>query len=55
MAICDATCEICRFMGIPAFARRGKAILSYLLYPQFSQRVHDYAKKTLDRIIEEKI
>ena len=55
MAICDATYEICRFMGIPSFVKKGKAIIGYLLYPQFSKRVHDYAKKTLDRIIEEKL
>ncbi len=55
MAICDATYEICRFMGRPTFIKKGNAILSYLLYPQFSQRVHDYAKRTLDRIIEEKL
>ncbi|MBP5157567.1 MAG: hypothetical protein ILP18_06830, partial [Treponema sp.] len=55
MAICDATYEICRFMGRPAFIKKGNAILSYLLYPQFSQRIHDYAKKTLDRLIDEKL
>ncbi len=55
MAICDATYEICRFMGIPSFVKKGNVILGYLLYPQFSKRVHDYAKKTLDRIIEEKL
>ncbi len=55
LAICDATYEICRFMGQPSFIKKGNAILGYLLYPQFSQRVHDYAKKTLDRIIEEKL
>ncbi|MBQ9537936.1 MAG: PQQ-binding-like beta-propeller repeat protein [Treponema sp.] len=55
MAICDATYEICRFMGRPTFMKKGNAILSYLLYPQFSQRVHDYAKKTLDKIMEEKL
>ena len=55
IAICDATYEICRFMGRNTFIRKGNAILGYLLYPQFSQRVHDYAKKTLDRLIDEKI
>ena len=42
-------------MGRNTFIRKGNAILGYLLYPQFSQRVHDYAKKTLDRLIDEKI
>ncbi len=55
MAICDATYEICRFMGRPAFIKEGNAILGYMLYPQFSQRVHDYAKRTLDRLIDEKL
>lgn len=55
MSICDSTYEICRFMGKKSFLRKGNAILGYLLYPQFSQRVHDYAKKTLDRLIDEKI
>ena len=54
-AICDSVYEICRFMGRPAFMKKGNEILSFLLFPQFSQRVHEYAKRTLDKIIAAKL
>ena len=51
IAICDATYEICRFMGKPAFFQRGNEILAYMLRPQFSRKVHAYAKATLEKIM----
>lgn len=48
--LCDATYEICRFMGRPALVTKGKAILTYLFFPQFDKATHDYARKTLARL-----
>ncbi len=52
MAVCDATYEICKFMGKPAFFKKGNEILSYMFYPQYSLKVRMYAKKTLDKLIK---
>ncbi len=51
-AICDATFEICRFMGKPAFFQKGNEILTYMLSPQFNKKVHAYAKATLEKIMK---
>ena len=49
--LCDATYEICRFMGKPALLKQGKDILSYLFYPQFDKGTRDYARQTLTKIM----
>ena len=51
-AICDTTYEICRFMGRPALNRRGKSILTYMMLPQYDKDVQDYARKTLEKMME---
>lgn len=48
--ICDATYEICRFMGRPALIFQGKNIVAKMLFPQYSEAVRDYARATFDRI-----
>ncbi len=50
--VCDATYEICRFMGKPAITKKGKDILTYLFYPQFDKGTRDYARQTLSRIMD---
>ena len=50
-AICDSTYEICRYMGRPALNRRGKAILTYMMMPQYDKMIQDYARKTLEKMI----
>lgn len=50
--IADATYEICRFMGRPAFFRKGHEILNYMLYPQFDKETKEYALLMLNRVIE---
>jgi len=52
IAICDATFEICRFMGRPAFFARGKATITRLLSPQYGKATREYARKTLEKFIE---
>ena len=49
--ICDATYEICRFMGRPVLNRQGKTILSRMLMPQYDKTTNDYARKTLEKMI----
>ena len=51
--LCDATFEICRFMGRPALIRHGKDILKQLSAPPFPTRIREYATKTLKRFAEE--
>ena len=48
--ICDATLEICRFMGRPALFHQGKNIVARLFYPQYSKTAQNYARATFDRI-----
>lgn len=50
-SICDATYEICRFMGRPALNKRGKNILSRMLFTQYDKSIQDYARKTLEKMI----
>ena len=52
LSIADATYEICRYMGRPAFFDKGQEILTFMLYPQFSDDIHEKARETLDKIIE---
>ena len=51
-SICDATYKICLFMGRPALNRRGKNILTHLFYPQYDKNVRDYARVTLERMMD---
>lgn len=55
LAIADASFEICRFMGRPAFFDKGQEILTYMLYPQFDENIHTKARQTLNKIIELKL
>lgn len=55
LAIADASFEICRFMGRPAFFDKGQEILTFMLYPQFDEKVHTKARETLNKIIELKL
>lgn len=51
-AVCDATLEICRFMGKPALIEKGRQLLSLLLTSRFSTAVNEYSRHTLDKIME---
>ncbi len=51
-AICDATLEICRFMGRPAFFKHGNEILSSLMGKQYPSEAREYARKTLEKFID---
>ena len=50
-AICDATYNICRYMGRPALNRRGKNILTHMFFPSYDKNIQDYARKTLEKMI----
>lgn len=50
--IADATWEICRFMGRPVFFQKGKNILGYMLYPQFSKETRNKAIETMKKIAD---
>ena len=52
MNICDATYEICRYMGRPALNKHGKEILSQLYSSVYGKNVRDYARKTFERFAE---
>ena len=49
MNICDATYEICRYMGRPALNKHGKEILSQLYSTMYDKAVRDYARKTFEK------
>ncbi|MBQ9239697.1 MAG: PQQ-binding-like beta-propeller repeat protein [Treponema sp.] len=51
-ALCDAIYSLCRTMGDPAFYRRGHALLSRMLYPQYSTAIHKKVRNTLTAIAE---
>jgi len=50
--ICDATYEICRYMGKPALMTKGKTILTLFFYPQYDKSTRDYARETLTKIAD---
>lgn len=54
-AIIDSTWEICLFMGRPTFYQKGKNILSYMLYPQFSKETRDKAVEVMKKIAASKL
>lgn len=49
--MCDATYEICRFMGKPALFTKGRYILSYLLNQNLDSGTKLYATATMRKII----
>ena len=49
--MCDATYEICRFMGKPALFTKGRYILSYLLNQNLENKTKLYATATMRKII----
>lgn len=49
--MCDATYEICRFMGKPALFTKGRYILSYLLNQNLDNKTKMYATATMRKII----
>lgn len=51
-AYCDTVVEICRFMGRPALMKKGKDILVALLGSKYSVSVQNYARNSLEKIIE---
>ena len=53
--ICDATCQICVFMGRPLFIEQGKVMLSKLLYPQYHIKTREYTRQALDTIVKIKL
>jgi hypothetical protein len=48
--ICDSVYAICRFMGRPAFYRKGKVMLSRLLFQVYDNKTIAYARNTLSKI-----
>ncbi len=52
ISYCDTVVEICRFMGRPSLMRRGKDILVMLLGSRYSSQTREYARKSLEKIIE---
>ena len=55
ISICDATYEICRFMGRPVLYSHGMNMLTQLLYPQYDLSVQEHARETLKKISQLKI
>lgn len=49
-SMCDSVYEICRYMGRPALFEHGIAILTRMMYPQFSSSTKDKARQTLLKI-----
>lgn len=49
--MCNATYEICRFMGKPALFTKGRYILSYLLNQNLDSGTKLYATATMRKII----
>ena len=47
----DAAYSVCRVMGRPALYARGKAILAYMLNPQYDKKIREYARQKLKDII----
>ncbi len=50
--ICDATYSICVFMGRPSFNKKGKEILTGLMYPKYSRIINLYARSTLEKMVK---
>ena len=50
--ICDATYSICAFMGRPSFNKKGKEILTSLMYPKYSRIINLYARSTLEKMVK---
>lgn len=50
--LCDTVYAVCRFMGKPALFKKGKDLLIQLLSTKYDNRINDYARKTLEKIIK---
>lgn len=48
----EAVCEICRFMGKPAFISHGKKILSNLFYPQYDESTKKTVRSCLQKLAD---
>ncbi|MGN0740120.1 MAG: PQQ-binding-like beta-propeller repeat protein [Treponema sp.] len=48
----EAVCEICRFMGKPAFISQGKKILSNLFYPQYDESTKKTVRTCLQKLAD---
>lgn len=48
----EAVCEICRFMGKPAFISHGKKILSNLFYPQYDESIKKTVRTCLQKLAD---
>lgn len=50
--LCDTVYSICRFMGKPALFKKGKEILVQLLSNKYDDRINNYARSTLEKIVQ---
>lgn len=49
---CESLYSICRFMGRPALYKKGRAIISNLFLPQYSQSTKKSARKVYEKLAE---
>lgn len=49
--VCDATLEICRFMGKEAFVEKGRGILTAMISLKYSRAIREYARVTMEKIL----
>ena len=48
--LCEAVYSVCRFMGRPAFYKRGRSIISNFFMPQYDGRTKDSARDVLGKL-----
>ncbi len=53
MNLCDATFEICCYMGHPSLFKYGKEILKHLTDAGFNSQIREYATQTLKKLSDE--
>ena len=53
--MCSSIYEICRFMGRPALNKKGRALLSTLFLPQYSEEIKNEARSAFMKIIDLKM
>lgn len=53
--VCDATYNICRYMGKTAFLEKGQEIIAKLINPIYPQKTRNYAMQTIRKIMDLKI
>ncbi len=49
---CESLYSVCRFMGRPALYKKGRAIISNLFLPQYSQSTKKSARKVYEKLAE---